>query len=239
MLTHAALAGHPSANIESTRVIVLDPAALDIDDTIERDAVRRTPYEHTDVVGTQDADGSNEWFGSDRARLGGEDAPARILVRAFDAVFAIDPFIELPVGNETAARVLFNGAGLELDRARFNRMRIDRTMELLHVLEGARRDWLRDNGYFGVRTFTSSGSGEERVSVEDIEPVGVFERPADVPRGKSFEQVRREERVRSGAAMLAGGDARVSLPFGTASDVVASVESREAGDEDQELASRD
>jgi len=226
-----ALAEHPSAQIESTRVIVLDPAALDLDDTTERDQVRFTHRETTEIVGEVTDDGA-QWFGSDRARLGGQDAPRRILVRAFDAVFAIDPFVPLPVGNETAARVLFNGASLETDRALFNRIRIDRTMELMHILEGARRRWLRDNGFFGVRSFTNPDAGEGG-SAQAPEPDARFRVPPDVPRGRSIEQVERHEAPgteRAAALVRSGERVRFSLPFGTAPDVVSSVEARRDGD---------
>jgi len=220
-----AAADHPSAQIESTGVIVLDPAALEIDRTTARDGVRFTHRESTEIVG-EVTDSGTEWFGSDRARLGGEDAPRRILVRAFDAVFSIDPFVPLPVGNETAARVLFNGASLETDQALFNRIRIERTMELMHILEGARRRWLRDNGFFGVRAFTNPGS-EAKAGEPDPVPDARFRVPPDVPRGRSIERVDAAPAAERGAALARSGErVRFSLPFGTAPDVVASVRAR-------------
>jgi len=228
-LAVAVHADHPSAQIESTEIIVLDPAALNLNDTVRRDQVRFTPHEPTEVVGEFDEGGTN-WFGSDRERLGGEDAPRRILVRAFDAVFAIDPFIPLPVGNETAARVLFNGASLETDRALFNRIRIERTRELLHILEGARHRWLRDNGFYGVRVFRSDDAGNG--SARAPEPAGWFRVPADVPRGRSIEQVDSGPAPgvdRAAAIVRSDPSVRVSLPFGTAHDVQRRFEARQRG----------
>lgn len=223
-------ADHPSAQIESTSIIVLDPAALDLNDTVRRDQTRFTTHEPTEVVGNLGDTGTN-WFGSDRERLGGEDAPRRILVRAFDAVFAIDPFIPLPVGNAAAARVLFNGASLETDRALFNRIRIERTRELLHVLEGARHRWLRDNGFYGVRVFRADDTGDG--SAREPEPAGRFRVPADVPRGRSIEQVDSgaAPRIERAAAIVRSDPTvRVSLPFGTAPDVERRVRARQRGE---------
>lgn len=236
-----ASAGHPSAQLESTRVIRIDAAALDINNTIRRDQTRFTTTENTEIVGEQGADGLISWRGSDRERLGGQDAAQRILVRAFDAVFSIDPFMPLPVGNETAARILFNGASLETDRTLFNRIRIDRTEELLHILEGARHRWLRDNGFYGVTTVRNPNAGamsESEDQAGDPEPAGWFRRPADVPRGRSIEEVRGSEtRTESIAAGLLDTDEpiRISLPFGTDEEVVARVEARnERGSENEE-----
>lgn len=240
-----ALAQHHSPSIQSTEVIRVDAALLDIDDTLQRDQIRRTPSEHTDIVGTQSDSGSITWADSDRERLGGQDAPARILVRAFDAVFSIDPFIELPRGNETNTKVLFNGANLELDHTLFNRHRIDRVDELLKALESARRAWLRDNGFYGVRAFTnpnpSSTSSDD--SAELPEPAGYFRVPADMPRGKSREQVNANpDRARSIASTLLSSDEpiRISLPMGVSADLAERVAKRNAeAEESEQVASND
>ena len=233
------------ASIHSPEVIEVNPASFPTTHT--RGVQVRYNNERGVVAATQDAQGQVSWSGSQREAMGGEDAPARILVRAFDAVFSIDPFVPISSGNEDVANMLFNGATLETNRALFNRQRIERVEQLMEVLEAARHDWLRNNGYYGVRSFTSSTSTGEDAHAEASlpEPSASFRIPADVPRGKSREQVNAgDSNTRSIAANLLSGDepVRISLPFGTASDVVARVEARnaEAANENaQELASND
>jgi hypothetical protein len=234
-----ALAQHQSPNIQSTRIIYVDPAALDTNDDTRRDQVRYHHNERATTVAEQDQSGQITWANSDRERLGGQNAPARILVRAFDAVFAIDPFIELPQGDATNARILFNGPSLETDRALYNRIRIERTEELLRLLEAERRRWLRDNGYYGVRAFTNpnppSDSGQD--SAELPEPAGSFRVPADIPRGKSREQVNAApDRAESIASSLLASDepVRISLPMGVSADLAERVAKRNARAEQAE-----
>ncbi len=233
-----------SASIESPEIIEINPAAFP--STHTRGVQVRYNNERAQLAATQDAEGNISWNGSQREAMGGQDAPARILVRVYDGVFSIDPFVPLSCGNEDVANMLFNGTTLETNRALFNRQRIERVEQLIKSLEAARHDWLRNNGYYGVRQYTSSNnSGEEHAEASLPEPAAKFRVPADVPRGKAREQVNADEATtRSIATNLLSGDepVRISLPFGTAPDVVASVEARNARadeQESQELASND
>lgn len=242
-LTGAAQA-QVSASIESPEIIEINPAAFP--STHTRGVQVRYNNERGQLAATQDQDGTVTWSGSQREAMGGEDAPARILVRVYDAVFSIDPFVPITCGNEDIANMLFNGSTLETNRALFNRQRIERVEQLMKSLEVARHNWLRDNGYYGVRQFTSSKStSEEHADATLPEPAAKFRIPADVPRGKSREQVNANDATtRSIAQNLLEGDepVRISLPFGTAPDVVARVEARNAAadeQESQELASND
>ncbi|MFK7760195.1 MAG: hypothetical protein AB8C13_09630 [Phycisphaerales bacterium] len=238
-----------SASIESQEIIEINPASFPT--TTTRGVQVRYNNEQAQVAATQDSDGSVHWNGSQREAMGGQDAPARILVRAFDGVFSIDPFVPITAqngaGNEDVANILFNGTTLETNRALFNRQRIERVEQLMEMLEAARHNWLRNNGYYGVRSFKSSKASDSQSDAQASlpEPAASFRIPADVPRGKSREQVNSDQsRTRSIASSLLSGDEpiRISLPFGTAPDVVASVETRNAEsaeEQTQELASND
>jgi hypothetical protein len=233
-----------SASIESPEIIEINPAAFP--STHTRGVQVRYNNERAQLAATQDSEGNISWNGSQREAMGGQDAPARILVRVYDGVFSIDPFVPLNSGNEDIANMLYNGTTLETNRALFNRQRIERVEQLMKSLESARHDWLRNNGYYGVRQFTSSNStNQEHAEASLPEPAAKFRVPADVPRGKAREQVNADEAAtRSIASNLLNSDepVRISLPFGTASDVVASVEARNARadeQEAQELASND
>lgn len=239
-----ALAQNQSPNIQSTKIIYVDPAALETNDDTRRDQVRYHHNERATTVAEQDQSGHITWENSERERLGGQDAPARILVRAFDAVFAIDPFIQLPQGDITNARILFNGPSLETDRALYNRIRIERTEELLRLLEAERRRWLRDNGYYGVRAFTNPNPpSDPQDSAELPEPAGSFRVPADMPRGKSREQVNASpDRAESIAASLLTSDepVRISLPMGVSADLAERVAKRNAqAQEPEQVASNE
>lgn len=215
-------------------IIEIRAGMIDGADDLRRDQVRyRDNAEPTEVVGTVD-DGRTTWTHarSDRERLGGQDAPELILVRAFDAVFAIDPFVHLPAGDIGLMRQIFRGTNLDTDRTLFTRQRIERTQELMRILESARVNWLRDNGYYSTRTFRNPNAGEASSGEARLpEPAGWFRAPADMPRTQPTEEVREDreqDRARSIASSLFSGDepVRISLPFGTAPDVVASVERR-------------
>ena len=238
-------------SIQSQEIIEINPAGFPTTDT-RGVQVRFNSHESARIAATQDSDGVIAWNGSQREEMGGQDAPARILIRAFDGVVSIDPFVPITSGNEDITNLLFNGTTLETNHLIFGRTRIERVEKLLNILESARHDWLRNNGFYGVKSFTSSrataeGQGQEAAIPE---PAVKFRIPADVPRGKSREQVNADDsNARSIAANLLSGDepVRISLPFGTAPDVVASVEARNAehtenaeGSEEQtELASSD
>tara|TARA_R110002073_G_scaffold104622_3_gene236332 strand:- start:28997 stop:29782 length:786 start_codon:yes stop_codon:yes gene_type:complete len=245
----SANAQHTSASIRPTKIIEINPAGYPTTET-RGVQVRFNRFETGDLAGTQDADGSVTWNGSQREAMGGQDAPARILIRAFDGVFSIDPFVPLPEGNEDIANLLFNGVTLETNHIIFSHNRIERVEKLMKILEVARHNWLRNNGFYGVKSFTNSrSSGESRADASLPEPAASFRIPADVPRGKSNEQVNADDtNARSIASNLLNSDepVRISLPFGTASDVVARVEARneashEASSEEatQELASNE
>lgn len=219
----------PLADIIEIRPGMVRPA-----DELRRDQIRFNRYESTPVVATVD-NGVLSWSasGTERERMGGDEAPDLILVRAFDAVFAIDPFAPLPAGGTLLWRQLTRDASLEVDRTLFNRQGIDRAEELMRLLERARHDWLQDNGYYGARVFTNPDADADREAKAAPEPAGWFRVPEDMPRTRSREQVRAEPSSDRSGAIAAGlfsGDepVRISLPFGTAPDVVASVERRNA-----------
>jgi len=240
----SANAQHQGRSIQSQEIIEINPAAYPTTNT-RGVQVRFNSRETAELAATQDESGTITWNGSQREAMGGQNAPARILVRAFDGVFSIDPFVPITIGNEDIANLLFNGTTLETNHLIFGRNRIERVEKLMKILESARHNWLRNNGYFGVKSFTSSRStGEAQGEATLPEPAASFQIPADVPRGKSREQVNADDsKTRSIAANLLNGDEpiRISLPFGTAPDVVASVEARNAenAEEQTELASSD
>ncbi len=246
VLVSAAVAGEQvSDSIQSFQVIEINPAAFPSADT-RGVQVRYNNREPADVVATQNSDGNISWSGSQREAMGGQDAPARILVRAFDGVFSIDPFVPISGASEDLANVLFNGTTLETNRALFNRQGIERVETLMEILEVARQNWLQNNGFYGVKAFTSSkaSDGQDQASATLPKPSATFRRPADAPRGKSREQVNNStSKARSIASSLLSGDEpiRISLPMGTNPDVVARVEARnsQSEQESQELASND
>lgn len=238
-----------SASNSSPEIIEINPAAFP--STHTRGVQFRYSNEQGQLAGSESAEGSITWNGSQREAMGGQDAPARILIQVYDGVFSIDPFVPLSSGNEDIANMLFNGTTLETNRALFNRQRIERVETLLKTLEAARHNWLRNNGYFGVKSFTSSkaSAAEGQADATLPEPAARFRIPADLPRGKAREQVNADENqsdsnAHAVASSLLSGDepVRISLPFGTASDVVARVETRNAQaeqEETQELAAND
>ncbi|MEA5614842.1 hypothetical protein [Nodularia spumigena] len=217
----------PAAEIIELRAGMVRPA-----DQIRRDQVRFNAGEKTEVVAVMQ-DGALAWSAdSDRARLGGHDAAELILVRAFDAVFAIDPFAAVPAGGAGLWRQLTRETSLETDRTLFNRQGIDRTEELSRLLENARQNWLRDNGFYAPQTDTNGSTGQPKEATLP-EPAGWFQIPDDMPRTRSREQVQAAPDAGQAAfiaSTLLSGDepVRISLPFGTAPDVVASVERRNA-----------
>ena len=235
----------PAADIIEIRAGMFNAA-----DGVRRDQVRFSTESRGEVVGEMGQDGGVRWTASsDRERLGGQDAPAMIYVRVFDGVFAIDPFVKMPKGDITATRMLFGGTSLETDRSMIGgQRRIDRVEELFKLLELARVDWLRDNGYFSARTITRSGSRAQSVSSASPEPVMKIELPADMPRGRSHEEVNAGQgddsvRIVSGSMFDSGEPIRISVPHGTATDVVAQAEtvneeSTAEGEKTEEIASR-
>ncbi len=170
-----------------------------------------------------------------RERLGaGDDAPAVIYVRVFDGTFAIDPFepvrqyVPRPVHSfahvpgadspDTLAvqRQIFGELSLQTNRALFNWDRVEATAELFSRLEEARGRWLRENGYYRVRTFTAPNA-EQRVTKSLPEPRAIFRKPADQPRTLPREEVRRDEVAPDAAQVaraMASGDepVRISKP---------------------------
>lgn len=232
----------PVTNVRpAAEIIEIRPGMLRPDYQDGREALPFSRDDRAEVVAAI-ADGVLVWESvvSDRERLGGQDAPELILVRAFDAVFAIDPFARLPEGDIGLMRQLLRpGTSLELDRSLYSRRSIQRTEELMDQLESARQEWLRVNGFYGPRTYSNPNAPTPANDAALPEPAGWFRAPEDMPRTRSREQVQAEpavtpvadqaaERARGIAAALLSGDApvRISLPFGTASDVVASVERR-------------
>lgn len=230
--------------VHSPEIIEINPAGFPTTNT-RGVQVRFNTHETADLAGTQDANGNVTWNGSQREAMGGQDAPARILVRAFDGVFSIDPFVPISSGNEDITNLLFNGITLETNHIIFGHNREERVEKLMKILEVARHNWLRNNGFYGVKSFTSSRSVQNDHAEASLpEPAASFRIPADAPRGKSREQVNTgDSNARSIATNLLSGDepVRISLPFGTAPDVVARVEARNAenAQESTELASND
>ncbi len=190
-------------------------------------------------------DGASATSRSERERLGADDdAPAAIYVRAFDAVFMIDPFervpqlIPRPIDENgrtlRAQRQLFGEFSLNTSRKLFNWDRVEATSELFRVLELARRDWLRSNGYLGVRTFTSDTPRRSAGASGEIRPRATFQRPDDMPRTRSREQVREDAAptIEDAGAMIAssGETVRISAPTYDRSQVRMSIPGRDAGE---------
>lgn len=227
--------------ISTPRVTEIRAAMFDSTE-VDRNRVRFSGQTVGEVVAEVN-NGSASWAGSERKKLGGQDAPELIYVQIFDGVFAIDPFQPLPSATHATAQQLFRGTSLETDRTQHGRKYIERTKELFTKLESARVGWLRDNGFYGVRHVTNPNApaqGEQAKGKTLPEPSAVFERPADVPRGKSREQVKGADRPSMGAvaAMLDMSDApvRVSLPDHMRTTTVARVERRDTPREDEPVA---
>ncbi|MEZ6242921.1 MAG: hypothetical protein R3B57_07745 [Phycisphaerales bacterium] len=182
-----------------------------------------------------DDDGISETSRRNRERLGaGDDAPCVIYVRVFDGVFAIDPFepVEQLVPRPTRGRFQFRtgaNAGetlsvqrqvfgefsLQTNRSLFDWKRVEATAELFSRLESARQEWLRTNGYLGVRTFVNENpEAQETTSVP--EPRAIFRRPVDVPKTQPHEEVRRDtapDAAQVGRALASTGKPmRISKP---------------------------
>lgn len=236
-MTLAAL-GPNHANHYNAKDQVRTPEIIEIragminDGETRRGQTRFSTSTRGTVVGVSDTHGSIQWESSDREKLGGENAPALIYVQIFDGIFAIDPFQPLPAANDSTSQMLFRGTTLETDRTQHGRQQIDRTKELFRKLEQARHNWLRDNGFYGVRVFTNPNAepnNDEQAKGKGLpEPAAVFERPADVPRIKSREQVlNNENQDMTGVVAMLNNDGeaiRISLPHNVAADVVARVE---------------
>jgi len=198
---------------------------------VDRNQVRFSNRTRGTVVAVSNSDGSMNWNGaSDREKLGGQNAPAMIYVRIFDGLFAIDPFVPLPAANDATAQMLFRGTTLQTDQAFFGQHEIDRTKELFAKLEQARHNWLRDNGYFSVRVYTNPNPvQDEHAKGKSLpEPSAVFERPADLPRTKSNEQVKGNDQsdMPSIAQVLKsdGEVVRISMPHTASPKTIARVE---------------
>jgi len=216
--------------VRSPEVIEIHAGMINTSDT-RRGQVRFSNETRGNVIAVSNADGSIAWASSDREKLGGQDAPALIYVQLFDGVFAIDPFQPLPAATDATAQMLFRGTTLDTDRTQHGRQYIDRTKELFSKLEQARHNWLRDNGFFGVRVYTNpNAQGEAQAKANTLpKPAAVFERPADVPRVKSREQVKAndQENMSGVAAMLSSDEpVRISMPHNVATDVASRVEKK-------------
>lgn len=230
-------ANHAAKDVVTSPGIIEIRAGMINDSDVQRRQIRFSDQTRGRVVATVDRDGGVRWPSSDREKLGGQNAPELIYVQMFDGVFAIDPFQPLPAANDSTAAMLFRGTTLETDRTQHGRQQIDRTRELFRKLEQARIQWLRDNGFYGVRTVTnpkaaSADKGEQAKGGKGLpEPSAVFERPADMPRGKSREQVQGDDQpamTPSVAAMINRGvePIRVSMPDTHRAPTVARVERR-------------
>ncbi len=241
----------PTIGVRAPEVIEIRSGMFNDSNTTRRDQVRYSNTTQGVVVAEMDQSGDVQWDAtSDREKLGGQDGPAMIYVRVFDAVFSIDPFVPLSMNNRdaaTASRTLFLGASLETNRTLFDRQRIERTEELFTHLETARVNWLRDNGYYSPQTVTRAATTTTAASTNSIEPIMKIERPADMPRGRTFEQVDATpacEDITAVSASILDTDApvRISVPFGTASDVVAEAayvtEDSQTEEETSEIASK-
>ncbi len=232
-----------SDRITTPEIVEIRAGMIDTN-AVDRGQIRFSNQTRGSVVAVSNPDGSIQWDNptSDREKLGGEDAPALIYIQMFDGVFAIDPFVPLPAANDSTASMLFRGTTLETNRAQYGRQEIDRTRELFSKLEQARINWLRDNGFYSVRVYTNeraeAQSNEQAKADGQTKPSAVFERPADVPRIKSREQVQAERKMPGVAAMLTGDEPiRISLPHNMAADVVARVEKmNKAQEESAEVA---
>ena len=229
--------------VRSPEIIEIHPGMINTSDT-RRGQIRFSNQTRGQVVAESNSDGSIQWSSSDREKLGGQDAPAKIYIQMFDGMFAIDPFSPLPAATDATAPMLFRGTTLETDRTQHGRQQIDRTKELFRKLEQARVNWLRDNGFYGVRVYTNEraqAQSESQAKANTLpEPAAVFERPADMPRTKSREQVNADEQLDTTkkmtgvVAMLKGDEpVRVSLPHMMASDVVARINKRNAQADEQ------
>jgi len=251
------LAPQPVTTVRTLADIVeIRPQMMDTS-ADRRDNTRDPADAGTEVVGQLGADGQSAWIQTDRnerAARGAEDAPALIYVRVFDAVFAIDPFEPLPQNSNldaldqpitlTTQRQLFDGSSLESDRTLFDRRRLERTEQLFAELERARKQWLRANGYAGVRTFTNPNADETEAADAMPEPAGWFRKPAEMPRGKSHEAVQADPAETDRAAAIAAtllrdGEARISLPPGTRADVAQRVAERNTDADGEEMAAND
>lgn len=221
-----------NSQINSPSVITINAAMVE-PTGVDRSQIRFSNETRGEVIGVVAQDGSTQWAQSDRAYLRGEDGPAMIYVRIFDGTFAIDPFQPLPAADDSTAAMLFRGTSLETDRTQHGRQQIDRTRELFRKLEQARINWLRDNGYYNARTFTRGETFKRAGEARLPEPSAVFERPADVPRGKSREQVDAGNTgMRSVASVMNSGDQtlRVSLPLHMQTERVARMIQRNGSD---------
>ena len=249
--TLLALAPTPTTAVRpAADIIEIRAGMFDSDNGVRRDQIRFSTESRGEVVAEMSRDGDVLWTASsDRERLGGQDAPTLIYIRVFDAVFAIDPFVKMPKGDITATRVLFNGSSLETDRSIYGgRRRIDRVEELFELLETARVNWLRDNGFYSARTITRDGARSKAVSSTNPEPLIKIELPADMPRGRSHEEVNSGEntepvRIVSGSVLDSDEPIRISVPHTTATDVTARAEAvnEQTASEDEpaeEIASR-
>lgn len=234
-MTLAAL-GPNHANHNYAKDQVQAPQVIEIRaEMIQEHAVRRGQVRYSDktkgrVVAQANADGSVQWADSGRSRLGGDDAPSLIYVQILDGMFAIDPFQALPAANEATAQMLFRGTTLQTDRTQHGRQYIERTEELFRKLEQARHNWLRDNGYYNPKVYTNPNAeqSDEQARANKLpEPAAVFERPADIPRVKSREQVKSNQAadMNSVAAVMSDDQPiRISLPHNVAQEVVVRVE---------------
>ena len=232
-----AMSPQPVTNVRPFADVIEVRPGMVASDADRRDQVRFGRDAGAEVVAVV-RDGQTAWDGSAQARArygAGPDAPELIYVRAYDAVFAIDPFVALPQADElsefaspvgiAATRQLFQRTSLQTDRTLFDRRRIERTQELFGVLERARRDWLRANGYAGVRTFRnpSASQSEARTTKAKPVPAGRFRKPADWPATKGRESVDADDVIRRSsprefARSLADGSApvRFAAPAGSA-----------------------
>lgn len=200
--------------ISSPKIIEIN-AGMIAPNGIDRRQVRFSGNTQGRVIGEVQQGGQAVWHESDREYLRGQSAPERILVRLFDGTYSIDPFQPVPQADDSTAKLLFRGASLETDRTHHGRQSIERTRELLRKLEVARVNWLRSNGFYSPRSFTNPNAAS-REEAKLPKPSAVFERPVDVPRGKSHEQVNAGDSIMPSVfAVMKLGDepVRVSLPL--------------------------
>ncbi|MGV6814688.1 MAG: hypothetical protein ACWA5W_06740 [Phycisphaerales bacterium] len=232
-MTLAALG--PNQAIDNSKNTLGTPEIIEIRaDMINNAQTRRGQIRYSNnTQGTVVATASNgqaKWDSADRERLGGQDAPELIYVQIFDGIFAIDPFSPLPAANDSTAQMLFRSTTLETDRSQYGRQEIERTKELFRKLEQARQNWLHDNGYYGVKVITNPNAPteEQQAKVNKLpEPSAVFERPADVPRIKSREQVKVDDHSgMSGVVAMFSDDEpiRISLPHNVSLELASRVE---------------
>ncbi|MCR9077065.1 MAG: hypothetical protein NXI07_13585 [bacterium] len=233
--------GCGSSQITTPRVIEINPDMFDTT-AVNRRQIRFSQETRGEVVGIRSRDGQVTWESdSDREFLGGQNGPSLIYIQIFDGTFAIDPFVPIPNATDATAQQLFRGTSLETDRAQFGRQRIDRTKELFRKLEQARVNWLRDNGYYGVRSFTNPKAGEKK-EAKLPEPAATFRRPADMPRTKPREQVNANPGLMGSIAFLMNAGetpVRVSLPAHLDTSSRVSVIQRNGADAKEEVASKE